>query len=177
MELYRVSAGAMSIGQRVKPYSMKDSQYYNLAVMAVKAGTEAVRQLLLTDQLLSLRLNSPSPLASTIIEAVVESVRQANFPNMPSRLDSIFVFDQLLWAKNYVTVYCPQGTVYKCKVVRGNKIKVDMELVKHSINITQDPTAEMNNFSDRAKRFWQPQEPFVWPEIMVQGEVEIVGMA
>lgn len=101
------------------------------------------------------------------IELVFEIIRRANYPSLPSRLQSIFAFETLEEALKFKSQYsqvdCP---IY---IVEANKcIKRDMSLLKLGFNISGGITL--------AEKYWSAQqsENPEW-EILLELPVKIIS--
>lgn len=127
----------------------------------------------------------PDP-ESVLWEFLLEEVRLQKFPELPSRLKSVFLFPEA----NQVEVYRThilrgrwKGVLYRCSVEGDEYFTTDMNLVVPS----DWKSREFTSFDERfatikslAFSYWQegnPNSVFYFPEIISASPVRVIGDA
>lgn len=103
-----------------------------------------------------------------LFETVFEMVRIAEFPEMPSRFESVFVWEQLGWARGYHNG-APYADLYEVRVAEQQKLhRGDFGLCT---NYHLPET--MEKMRERARRYWRGEMDGKY-ETLIEGRIEIL---
>jgi hypothetical protein len=114
-----------------------------------------------------------------VLEAIFENARKKFASHLPSRLDCVFVWSTLELAKNFRQQYFPESVIHRCKIL-GQAVELDGGLLPPGINLSNLSleifSAEFDATQLRAKQYWTAQESPNLAELLVVGNVEVVGI-
>ena len=173
--LFHVSAQALAVGQRLRSYTISTdyAALIRLAGEALNGGPEAIRRLLTSDAFARLHGQGGYQVEMVHLEAVFERVRARNAPQLPSRLEAVYVWRTLALARQFRAAYRPDGIIHRCALVTGTAIERDGALVAAGIDLTRPLVEELAQVERRAARYWRAREPMLLPEMLVRGTVVV----
>jgi hypothetical protein len=139
-------------------------------VRGALAGTDAARDTLLTrtGHLRPPFANSPE-FGLVILEAIFEQVRAASAPELPSRLESTFLWPTAGLARDFHQRFRAHGTIHACRIMEGVALPRDAALVVAGVDLTAMLDDEARRIEDRALRYWTADSEIAYPEVLLRG--------
>jgi hypothetical protein len=183
---FRVDHETIPPGSKVRRYYLhKYRRFIDQMQSFIEAGSTSLAQHLSTAewQQLDLRdrqvnLESDVVKMMVVLEAIFENARKKFASNLPSRLDCVFVWSTLELAKKFRQQYFPEGVIHRCKIL-GEAVELDGGLLPPGINLSDLSleifSVEFEATRLRAKQYWTAQEAPNLAELLVVGDVEVVG--
>ncbi|CAH2032271.1 GrpB family protein [Trichlorobacter ammonificans] len=187
--VYQVSTIPLAAGDQLRPYYLQRyTEEIEAAMAAIAAGEDALldhcsaeggRRLPLPHEFPAL---GPEQLTMMIVlEALFELVRRHEAPHLPSRLKSIFTWPERELAHRFRDAYVPGGIIHRCVIRSGSALDCDGALLPPGINLdvpNQSALAdEVRRVRQRALRYWHRAHAPEFPELLVNGDVEVLGHA
>ena len=125
--LFHVSTQAIAAGQHLRSYTISadHAALIRLAGAALDAGPEAVRKLLAGETFARLQEQGGYQVEMVLLEAVFERGRARSTPQLPSRLESVYVWRTLDLARQFRAAYRPDGIIHRCALVAGTTVERD----------------------------------------------------
>ena len=115
-----------------------------------------------------------------VLEAIFEGARTRIAPSLPSRMDCVFTWSSLELARRFRSQYAPEGIIHRCRVLEGSAVELDGGLLPPGINLADlSPGAlsdELSSTRARAERYWNAGSSPDFPELLIVGSVEVVGL-
>ena len=173
--MFHVSARAITAGQRLRSYTVSAdyAALIRLAGEMLDGGPGAVRHLLASDTFAHLQGQGGYQVEMVLLEAVFERARMHGAPELPSRLDSVYVWRTLALARQFQTAYRPSGIIHRCALVTGTTAEHDGALIAAGIDLKRPLEEELAQVAQRAERYWRANEPMRLPETLVRGTVVV----
>lgn len=185
---FRVDPRIIPSGTRLRRYYMhRYAQLIDQMQPLIEAGSAALAQYLTTSewQKMDLRdqtagLESDLTKMMVVLEATFEHTRKMFAPCLRSRLDCVFVWPTLEFANEFRAQYIPAGVIHRCRVLHGQAVELDGSLLPPGIDLSDlSPevfSAEFQAAQLRARKYWTAKESPDLPELLVVGDVEVVGV-
>lgn len=188
MTVFRVDHKAIPPGDRLRRYHMH--QYARLVAQLqsfIEAGSSSLARHLsapewqridLSERTIGLESDVVKMLV--VLEAIFEHTRKRSATNLPSRLDCVFAWPTLEVAREFREEYIPEGVIHRCCITEGEAVTLDGGLLPPGISLSDlSPevfSAEFQASQSRAEKYWLAQEPPTLSELLVVGNVEVVGV-
>lgn len=173
MNYYYISKTELTPGDYLLPFQFfKNNQSY-LSVIdkyLMPKGSNAIWGAIIMDL-----LYQKKGLMSSLIEYVLEDVRDDFFPTKKSRFDAIFLWDDIQFAHRFIEKYNLGKIIYLCELESGIVDKFDMEIINAGIDIHDNPSVQLDNLYERAKQYWTGNNNMQWPEILAWGKVRVIS--
>ncbi|AAR34945.1 GrpB family protein [Geobacter sulfurreducens] len=185
--VYQVSSVPLAPGAWLRPYYLQRyGAMINAAIAALSTGEKALLAYCQKEAWLLLEMPQEIPSLKPeqlkmmiVLEALFEQVRHEEAPTLPSRLASIFTWPVPGVAQRFRDAYFPGGVIHRCVIRSGSALEFDGALLPPGINLDQaGPLAmaeEVRRVRQRAERYWRRAHEPEFPELLVQGTVEVVG--
>ena len=110
-------------------------------------------------------------LGSQLWENIGEIVRIENFPNMPSRIDSYFLFDDLKSANYYLKEHNKPHIIVEVEILN----QIILETFDMSIWDIDNNNVPYSECEANMKCYWESNNAsqMIYPEILFQGELKL----
>lgn len=184
--VYQVSTVPLKSGDQLRPYYLQRyARMIEITMSTIAAGEESLLSHCRSEewQRLALPREFPSLDSSQltmmiVLEALFEQVRREKVSHLPSRLKSVFTWSELELARRFREAYLPGGVIHRCVIRSGSALELDGALLPPGINLEHTEPHDMANevsiVQQRALRYWQRAHKPEFPELLVQGTVEVV---
>ena len=107
-------------------------------------------------------------------EYALEYVRQNFFKNRPSRFRCLFASETLEQAKEWSKNLMRMNKLNGLKPLQIVKIKANGKIFKGESALMLRNTYSMDNKKQMAKEYWKKKTKFIEPEILVEGQIEVI---
>lgn len=187
LTVFHVSREPLQPGEQLRRYYMHQYAQLIARIQSVLEGATALahylsgpewRQLNIENEITGQK--SESLKMMIVLEAIFEGARVKMAPSLPSRLDCIFAWSSLELARRFRVQYLPEGTIHRCHVIEGLAVELDGGLLPPGINLKKLSlkalSDEIRTTQARAEKYWKAQTSFDFPELLIQGSVEIVDL-
>lgn len=148
------------------------------AVMsALREDPLVMKGLLLADVLEYALEDKNNQMSGTLLEVVLEQVREQHFPDMPTRIGARFLFssqqDSIRYQQRFTR--CPH--LLSCEVEGDVSSPLNIDLIKRA-NALAPITEQLEFLNETAMNYWggQPSDDAIW-EYLTHGKVTVVGKA
>jgi hypothetical protein len=184
---FRVDHGALPPGTRVHRYYMhRYSRLIDQMQSFVEAGSASLAQHLTASEWQQVDisdktagLESDVMKMMVVLEAIFEHTRKSFASHLPSRLDCVFVWPTLEFAKKFRQQYLPEGVIHRC-LLHGEVVELDGGLLPPGINLSDlSPevfSAEFQAAQLRAEKYWVAQGSPSLSELLVVSNVEVMKL-
>lgn len=178
---YHVSGRRLSAGQRIKPYGRTENfrHMFDFCSSLVEKDPDKIPFVSVMEDFMKAKgvcLPNPYSLGSLLREVLAEQVRQACFPDKPSRLGSAFVFKDYADACRFRQDYRKEtAVIYHCQAPANNIFTGDMAIITHARLSYSDSKTDFRTFRDSMKRYWAGDGPLQYPETICPDPVTIIG--
>lgn len=114
----------------------------------------------------------------TLLEEVYERVRLDRFRNLPSRMKSLFIFQDEKLAKQFQTTR-PFDLIYEVAITNenANKSLLDMNIVQYS---SSGRLLSAKELEEQAARYWSStstnSEQMKTPELLTESSIKIIKL-
>jgi len=177
-DYYHVSNEPLPVGTQLEcKFFNRDTapQYLHVVEDAANIGPAALRVLMLAEELMALKGWGKAMAGPAYRELVYEAVRKAEFQSRPSRLSSVFLFEDADAADRFRSKYREgKGVILVCTIESAEAFRTDMNLLARADVHSADAGREM--LAEAARAYWSASmsgDP--WPEVLVSGRVVVSG--
>ena len=133
LTVFQVGSKPLQPGEQLRRYYMP--QYAQLIAqirLVIDNGVPALTRYLSVPEWQHLNIDNemvgqnPNSLKVMIVlEAIFEGARVKLAPSLPSRLDCIFAWSDLEFARRFRTQYLPEETIHRCRVIESLAVELD----------------------------------------------------
>jgi hypothetical protein len=175
VDLFHVSDTRIEPGQALRRYVIPEHLREALALVGkVLDGDGLARVALLADDgTLGTQFRGDPNVQLVLIEAVFERVRLEAAPQLPSRLESTFLWPTVGLADRFRERYRPRGIVHRCTLAEGMPVWRDASVVAVGVDLAASFDDEIARLEGRARRYWSSDPPFDYSELLVRGTVVV----
>jgi len=174
-QLFHWSATDLAVGTILEPRFFKDSHFLIIVRDALAMGPDALRLLMLADDLMFERFPRWKAAGMARVdkvahEVIFELVRAQRFPHRPPRIGGAFLFSTLEFAQRFRSqIRGNRGVILTCIVDEGDPFTADMNLVKN-LEPHRPIRSEIETAEKNAERYWSGVvAEDAWPEVIVGG--------
>ncbi len=188
LTVFRVDRQTISPGIRLRRYYMRQyAQLIDQMQSVIEAGSSLLARHLLTPEWQNLELSdktvgleSDVVKMMVVLEAIFEHTRIKVASALPRRLDCVFVWPTWELAQEFRGQYIPEGVIHRCCITNGEAVELDGGLLPPGIALSDLSdevfSAEFLATQLRAEKYWAAQELPDLSELLVMGNVEVVGV-
>jgi hypothetical protein len=109
-----------------------------------------------------------------IIEVIFERVRAVIAPELPSRLESTFLWPTTALAHDFRRRFRTRGIVHECHIVDGEPVPRDAALIVSGVDLSARLDDETRRIEHRAVRYWAGDHEIAYPEVLLRGKAIVV---
>lgn len=179
MKFYYVSLTKLTGGQTIKPYGRSDNfrAMFDFCLSLIEKGPDKIPLVFLFEEFVSVKgISCPNrySMGSMMREVLAEQVRQSHFADKPSRIESVFLFEDYKDACRFLMNYRKNGRIYRCESKAQNVFTGDMAIITHARLAHNEFKNGFQPFKDAMIRYWEGNGPMEYPETICKDPVTVI---